>query len=919
MIKKIICPLSLASVLAFNANAQHAQPCGTDEVYHRLLIENPKIAERANELELQIQAQLKNMSIEKLSRFAKGTSDDDTVINIPLVFHVIHNYGSEYVSDDSIIKAVEYINEAYNKRNTGELAGVITPYKGKINNSNTDYIANARINFYLPSKDPYGNPTTGITRRKTNLTTQGSDNAKYDQWPPQNYMNIWLINSMSSTHSSAAAYAYKPAIADVIPFYDGIISQAAYLNRDNTLAHELAHEFNIDHVWGGTNQPEVACGDDAVDDTPPTKGHSPSNCSNLAAIYDTACLYTRNLALGKVRIDTILRDSPVLTPAIITSTSTTNGLEFENRTATTIHSLKFYPSAPIGSEYLIAISRGSTIIDSIRVVSTVENAAQTVTKNFNIPASPKSTKYKLHFLENPGVYADTIAAAVTGYNRGVNGAVFITSNATDGYYNYFYDMKFTHGFFKIYDNDSLVDYPDTVNAQNIMDYTYCSKMFTPGQVERMRAALNSTTGKRNELHTPENLERTGFGITPAVTPQAEYSIERGRSAAGTTSSEQMVFSCAENGTADVPFSFEFVNRTWRAIPTSLEWSLSNDATVPTSTSTTNVRTKFKNTGWADVILKATNANGSTEFESNTKVYIADPNAIDAKSVVYEFNNAEENSKFPTFNHFDNRYKWQVTDNAGTYDRSSMKYTSYDNRIGAQLYLGSPAADYDDFYTPAIDLSTLGSTGYMNFMYAGAYAVLDPAAMKDVLEIAYSTNCGGTWNIISTMSGAELQTAGSVVDKEFNPDWMDWKGKSIELKSGTAAIRNERVFFRFRYKPSVRNEHVGLASGNNFFIDRIQFSDWTLSLDNKNIENTDFVLAPNPTNQNTFVTFKSNNSNVTVKVLDITGKLVYEAPVQNVQSGSKIEIPAAQFSAKGIYMIKVVGDNNLNKTEKLIVQ
>src|SRR5690606_23578045 len=42
--------------------------------------------------------------------------------------------------------------------------------------------------------------------------------------------------------------------------------------------------FNLIHVWGQTNEPEVECGDDGVEDTPITAGHN--NCNN---IYDYEC------------------------------------------------------------------------------------------------------------------------------------------------------------------------------------------------------------------------------------------------------------------------------------------------------------------------------------------------------------------------------------------------------------------------------------------------------------------------------------------------------------------------------------------------------------------------------------------------------------------------------------------------------
>ena len=47
------------------------------------------------------------------------------------------------------------------------------------------------------------------------------------------------------------------------------------------------------------------------------------------------------------------------------------------------------------------------------------------------------------------------------------------------------------------------------NVQNYMEYSYCSRMFTQGQANRMRAALQSNTAQRNQLWTSANLAETG--------------------------------------------------------------------------------------------------------------------------------------------------------------------------------------------------------------------------------------------------------------------------------------------------------------------------------------------------------------------------------------------------------------------------
>ncbi|HEX4888366.1 MAG TPA: M43 family zinc metalloprotease, partial [Luteibaculaceae bacterium] len=53
------------------------------------------------------------------------------------------------------------------------------------------------------------------------------------------------------------------------------------------------------------------------------------------------------------------------------------------------------------------------------------------------------------------------------------------------------------------------------NIQNFMEYAYCYAMYTEGQKARMRAALTSTAGGRNNLWSEANLAATGSNYTSA--------------------------------------------------------------------------------------------------------------------------------------------------------------------------------------------------------------------------------------------------------------------------------------------------------------------------------------------------------------------------------------------------------------------
>ncbi|HTN18163.1 MAG TPA: hypothetical protein VL092_10805, partial [Chitinophagaceae bacterium] len=455
--------------------------------------------------------------------YTQTTDDGTSEYHIPVVFHVVHDFGQEYFSDSGFTYTIDRLNQIFNKE-YADTAVIIDPYRGFIHNSDKRYIGNARISFHLATKDPSGNPTTGITRHRSYLTNAGNDYAKYEQWPPERYLNVWFVNGFDADHIGFGSFGTNPAEAALAPYYDGLVTQFYGSVFYRLMVPELGRMLGLKYVFGDNRIPGTACGDDGIDDTPPTKGHTTTGgCLDVTKLYDTTCIYSHGVELNKPRIDSLKRTDGSY--AVISDTATGSGISFECRTASMLDSFSFYPAAPVGSEYKIGLARDGVPVDSITVISTVENTVQHVAAGFSIPAAPKSSRYTLYFISNPGALKDTFLT--TSYSKGVPGSVLTTEESAGNYYNFFYDWKITHGYFRIYAGDSLVDYPDTVNAHNAMDLMYCAQMFTYGQVMKMRETLRPATGTRYQWSTAENLSATGaLDATPAMKPKAEILVDR---------------------------------------------------------------------------------------------------------------------------------------------------------------------------------------------------------------------------------------------------------------------------------------------------------------------------------------------------------------------------------------------------------
>lgn len=245
--------------------SQNLNWCGTSEAVAKSLQEDPQYVKNQEALALYTQ------QYESINYKSSGT-----VYTIPMVFHVIHNYGAENTSKEQIEDAVRVLNIDYRKLND-DTADIISAFK--------DIAADIEIQFKLATLDENGNCTNGITRTVSTQTFSADDDVKkLVQWDPSMYLNVWVVDVIES---GAGGYSYYPGVAS---WKDGIVILNSQLGSIGTsggsdlaigsLTHEVGHYLNLKHTWGGTNDPGVSSNcsdDDDVTDTPNCIGQTTCN------------------------------------------------------------------------------------------------------------------------------------------------------------------------------------------------------------------------------------------------------------------------------------------------------------------------------------------------------------------------------------------------------------------------------------------------------------------------------------------------------------------------------------------------------------------------------------------------------------------------------------------------------------------
>ncbi len=377
------------------------------------------------------------------------------------------------------------------------------------------------------------------------------------------------------------------------------------------------------------------------------------------------------------------------------------------------------------------------------------------------------------------------------------------------------------------------------NVENFMEYSYCSKMFTEGQKNRVHAALNSSTASRNNLWTVSNLIATGLTVAPQI-----CSVEF-------NSSQRTI--CAGQSVTFTDASFNGV--------TQRSWAF--DGGSPANSTSTNPVVTYDTPGQYNVSLTVSNSSDSEAVTEQQYITVL-PTTGMPLPVIEGF---EDVNQLPTAN-------WEVDNSEGSagFMLSSSAAFSGSHSIMVPNSVANAGRKFE-LISNTVDI-TMDAPAVISFRYAYAKRT---SSNNDALRVYASRDCGQTWSLRRALIGSSLATAGNT-GASFTPNGPDqWGYNESAPISGLFEVTNLRFKFVF--------ESDG---GNNLWLDDININGASVGIDEVVASSGNNILVvPNPAKDHAVVsTNLAVAGPVKVELVDLLGR-----PVQQIAQGTSAAGPA----------------------------
>ena len=413
------------------------------------------------------------------------------------------------------------------------------------------------------------------------------------------------------------------------------------------------------------------------------------------------------------------------------------------------------------------------------------------------------------------------------------------------------------------------------NVENYMDYSYCSKMFTPGQVTRMRNAITSSVGGRNNVISASNLASTGATGTVYLC-SADFQADRTTICAGNT--------------------INFDDMSYNAV-SGWNWTFAGGS--PGTSSAQNPSVTYNTPGLYTVTLNSTDGpNSDTETKTSYIRVLPAASGLPFHEGFEDYTTLNNIEPWEILNPSGNG--WQLHTGAGYTGNKCAKIVNY----------GQSAGNLDDLISSPIDLSSINSTTAMTLSFRYSY-VKRYASNNEVLKVYVTPNCGENWAPRKTISGSQLSATAQ------NSSWTptsqaNWT--TVHMTNVTSGYWTDEFRCRFEFNSD---------GGNNIYLDDINIyagspSDVVVGISESEFDIDALSVFPNPTEKDLNIRFSLKSAQqANLIVQDVTGKIAQTATINGTEGSNLVLMNTANL-ATGMYFLKVqIGDSQ--KTIQFVVK
>ncbi|MFM7078240.1 MAG: hypothetical protein ACKOYC_00465, partial [Bacteroidota bacterium] len=205
----------------------HHSKCLAHYLYEQQIANDPQY--RANQAQLERETEAFAPGF--IERKSSGTANRGTSVVrvIPVVFHVIHEGGSENISRAQIQNQIDLLNADFRHQNA-DTVNTPAPFLA--------LAADVEIEFRLATKDPNGNCTDGVVRVNSPLTNNARDNVKaVSYWPSNKYLNVWVVKTIQNLSGSAGIVLGFAQFPGGNAATDGVVLRHDYTGNIGTAAN----------------------------------------------------------------------------------------------------------------------------------------------------------------------------------------------------------------------------------------------------------------------------------------------------------------------------------------------------------------------------------------------------------------------------------------------------------------------------------------------------------------------------------------------------------------------------------------------------------------------------------------------------------------------------------------------------------